>query len=71
MHNRGYKEFGEGYLTEIFTDANIDFLKGHREDPFESQDLMGQHPAEVERLQELYAVWSEEVDEALGSEAGK
>jgi arylsulfatase A-like enzyme len=34
MHNRGYKEFGEGYLTEIFTDATIDFLKRHREDPF-------------------------------------
>ncbi len=34
MHNRGYKEFGEGYLTEIFTDATINFLKGHREDPF-------------------------------------
>jgi arylsulfatase A-like enzyme len=34
MHNRGYKEFGEGYLTEIFTDATIDFLKGHQEDHF-------------------------------------
>ena len=34
MHNRDYKEFGEGYLTEIFTDATIDFLEGHQEDPF-------------------------------------
>ncbi|MDE2828843.1 MAG: sulfatase-like hydrolase/transferase [Gemmatimonadota bacterium] len=34
MHNRGYKEFGEGYLTEIFTDATIDFLESHQEEPF-------------------------------------
>ncbi len=34
MHNRDYKEFGEGYLTEIFTDATIDFLEGHQEEPF-------------------------------------
>ena len=26
MHNRGRKEFKEGYLTEIFTDEAIDFL---------------------------------------------
>lgn len=34
MHNRGRKEFKKGYLTEIFTDATIDFLKRHKEDPF-------------------------------------
>ncbi|MCY3681606.1 MAG: sulfatase-like hydrolase/transferase [Gemmatimonadetes bacterium] len=34
MHNRDYKEFGEGYLTEIFTDATIDFLENHQEEPF-------------------------------------
>jgi len=34
MHNRGRKEFEDGYLTEIFTDAAIDFMKRHREDPF-------------------------------------
>ena len=34
MHNRDYKEFGEGYLTEIFTDATIDFLESHQEEPF-------------------------------------
>ena len=34
MHNRGYKEFKDGYLTEIFTDATIDFLKRHKQDPF-------------------------------------
>ena len=34
MHNQGYKEFGEGYLTEIFTDATIDFLESHQEEPF-------------------------------------
>ena len=34
MHNRGKKEFKDGYLTEIFTDATIDFLKRHKQDPF-------------------------------------
>ncbi len=34
QHNRGRKEFKEGYLTEIFTDATIDFLKRKREKPF-------------------------------------
>jgi arylsulfatase A-like enzyme len=34
MHNKGVKEFKDGYLTEIFTDALIDFLKRHRKDPF-------------------------------------
>ncbi len=34
MHNRGTKEFKDGYLTEIFTDATIDFLHRNREDPF-------------------------------------
>ncbi|MCP4782994.1 MAG: sulfatase-like hydrolase/transferase [Fuerstiella sp.] len=29
MHNKGVKEFKDGYLTEIFTDAAIDFLKQH------------------------------------------
>ena len=34
MHNKGVKEFKDGYLTEIFTDATIDFLKRHQENPF-------------------------------------
>jgi arylsulfatase A-like enzyme len=34
MHNRGVKEFKDGYLTEIFTDATIDFLKRHRKESF-------------------------------------
>jgi arylsulfatase A-like enzyme len=34
MHNRGVKEFKDGYLTEIFTDATIDFFKRHRKEPF-------------------------------------
>ena len=29
MHNRGTKEFKDSYLTEIFTDAAIEFLKRH------------------------------------------
>jgi arylsulfatase A-like enzyme len=34
MHNKGVKEFKEGYLTEIFTDHAIKFLDRHREKPF-------------------------------------
>lgn len=34
MHNNGFKEFQDGYLTEIFTDATIDFMKGHQGAPF-------------------------------------
>jgi arylsulfatase A-like enzyme len=40
MHNRGYKEFQEDegvadpYLTEIFTDATLDFIEQNREEPF-------------------------------------
>ena len=34
QHNRGRKEFKDGYLTEIFTDATIDFLKRKRDAPF-------------------------------------
>ena len=34
MHNRGRKEFKEGYLTEIFTDAAIDFLGRNQDNPF-------------------------------------
>ena len=34
MHNKGVKEFKDGYLTDIFTDATIDFLKRHKEKPF-------------------------------------
>lgn len=34
MHNEGYKEFKEGYLTEIFTDAAIDFLQRDHDKPF-------------------------------------
>lgn len=32
--NTGVKDFKEGYLTEIFTDAAIDFMKRNREKPF-------------------------------------
>jgi arylsulfatase A-like enzyme len=34
MHNRGIKEFKDGYLTDIFTDAAIDFLNRDRDEPF-------------------------------------
>lgn len=34
MHNRGVREFKDGYLTEIFTDAAIDFVKQKRQEPF-------------------------------------
>jgi len=34
MHNRGTKEYAEGYLTEIFTDAAIDFVERHKNEPF-------------------------------------
>ncbi len=34
MHNEGYKSFEEGYTTDIFSDAAIDFFKGHQEEPF-------------------------------------
>jgi arylsulfatase A-like enzyme len=34
MHDRGTKEFKEGYLTEIFTDTAIDYLDRHRVEPF-------------------------------------
>ena len=34
MHNRGRKEFKEGYLTEIFTDAAIEFLGQNQDKPF-------------------------------------
>lgn len=34
MRNKGVKEFKEGYLTEIFTDAAIDFMKRNRKKPF-------------------------------------
>jgi len=34
MHNKGTKEFKDGYLTDIFTDATIDFIKRNREKPF-------------------------------------
>ncbi len=34
MHNRGRKEFKEGYLTEIFTDAAIDFFDRNQDNPF-------------------------------------
>ena len=32
--NRGRKEFKEGYLTDIFTDATIDFMKREHDKPF-------------------------------------
>ena len=34
MHNEGHKEFKEGYLTEIFTDAAIEFLQRDHDKPF-------------------------------------
>ncbi len=34
MHNEGYKSFEEGYTTEIFSDAAIDFFKRHQEGLF-------------------------------------
>ncbi|MCP4311336.1 MAG: sulfatase-like hydrolase/transferase, partial [Bacteroidetes bacterium] len=34
MHNEGYKSFEEGYTTEIFSDAAIDFFKEQGDDPF-------------------------------------
>ena len=34
MHNRGTKEYKDGYLTEIFTDAAIDYVERHQEKPF-------------------------------------
>ena len=34
QHNRGDKEFENGYLTEIFTDAAIDFMRQKRDQPF-------------------------------------
>jgi len=34
MHNKGYKEFQEGHLTEIFTDAAIEFLQRDHDKPF-------------------------------------
>lgn len=34
MHNEGYKEFKEGYLTEIFTDAAIEFVQRDHDRPF-------------------------------------
>jgi arylsulfatase A-like enzyme len=34
MHNAGHKSFEEGYTTDIFSDAAIDFFKRHQEDPF-------------------------------------
>ena len=34
MHNKDAKEFKNGYLTEIFSDAMIDFLKHHQDKPF-------------------------------------
>jgi arylsulfatase A-like enzyme len=34
MHDEGVKEFEDGYLTEIFTDATIDFLERRQDVPF-------------------------------------
>ena len=34
FHNRSRKSYEEGYTTEIFTDAAIDFLKRNKEKPF-------------------------------------
>ena len=34
MRNRGYQEFKDGHLTELFTDAAIDFIDRHQKRPF-------------------------------------
>ncbi len=34
MHNRAWKEYEEGYTTEIFADEAIEFLKVQTEEPF-------------------------------------
>ena len=34
MFNRGEKSFEQGYLTDIFTDASIEFIKRKKEKPF-------------------------------------
>jgi len=34
MENKNYKSYEEGYLTEIFTDAAVSYLKTDREKPF-------------------------------------
>lgn len=34
MHNMGEKSYEEGYLTDIFTDESIDYLKQKRDKPF-------------------------------------
>ena len=34
FENRGRKEYDQGYLTTILTDAAVDFLKRHRDDTF-------------------------------------
>ncbi|MDY7395614.1 sulfatase-like hydrolase/transferase [Aureibaculum sp. 2210JD6-5] len=34
MHNMGEKSYDEGYLTDIFTDEAIDFIKRKKDEPF-------------------------------------
>ena len=34
MHNEDYKSFDKAYTTEIFSDAAIDYIKCHKEEPF-------------------------------------
>ncbi len=34
MHNMGEKSYDEGYLTDILTDASIDYIKRERDKPF-------------------------------------
>jgi len=34
MHNEGEKSYEEGYITDIFTDESIDYLKKERDQPF-------------------------------------
>ena len=34
MHNDSYKSIDEGYTTEVFADAMIDFIERHRDEPF-------------------------------------
>ncbi|MEO1983296.1 MAG: sulfatase-like hydrolase/transferase, partial [Fuerstiella sp.] len=51
MHNRGVKEFKDGYLTEIFTDAAIDFLRRHQRSG-SRQDFRSE-PLSAETLREF------------------
>ena len=52
MHNNGVKEFKDGYLTEIFTDAAIEFLKRHQRSG-SRQDFRSEQTQDSETLGEF------------------